>query len=65
MACGEILYGGQENACENNGIVQIIGERPESGLHNFLINTGRVNHNISKVIWGITDTSATPEWATT
>lgn len=59
------LYGGHENDCENKGIVHIIGERPESGHHNFSINTGRVDHNFSKVIWGIFHTSVTLEWAIT
>jgi len=52
LACGEILYSGHENDCENKGILNIIGERPESSLHNFSINTGRVDHNVSKIIWG-------------
>ncbi|CAM4394044.1 ethanolamine ammonia-lyase subunit EutB [Zobellia roscoffensis] len=72
-ACGEILFG-QHNTSENKGIVHIIGERPGSGHHNFSAyltsapmstwtNTGAVDHNISKVVSGISDTSLAPEIA--
>jgi ethanolamine ammonia-lyase large subunit len=73
-ACGEILYGEQGHTDQNKGIVHIIGERPGSGHHNFSAyltaapihfwsKTGLVDHNISKVVSGISDTSLTPERA--
>lgn len=73
-ACGEILYGGHHNTSQNKGIVHIIGERPGSGHHNFSayltaapVSTWTlpklVDHNISRVVSGISDTSLTPERA--
>ncbi|CAM4364092.1 ethanolamine ammonia-lyase subunit EutB [Zobellia nedashkovskayae] len=72
-ACGEILFG-KRNTSESKGIVHIIGERPGSGHHNFSAylttaptstwtNSGTVDHNISKVVSGISDTSLTPKIA--
>lgn len=74
-ACGEVLYGGHRNTSQNKGIVHIIGERPGSGHHNFSAyltaapvktwtQTKMVDHNISKVVSGISDTSLSPERAT-
>jgi len=74
-ACGEILFGSYKNTSESKGIVHIIGERPGSGHHNFSAyltaapagtwgETGIVDHNISKVVSGISDTALTPERAT-
>ena len=72
-ACGEILFGEE---IENNyhGIVHIIGERPGSGHHNFSAyltvadakiwnKKGTVDHNISRVVSGISDTALIPEIA--
>ncbi len=58
----------------HKGIIHIIGERPGSEHHNFsaylsapLISTwkvkGKLDHNISKVVSGISDTALTPELA--
>ncbi|MAU72546.1 MAG: ethanolamine ammonia-lyase [Pseudozobellia sp.] len=74
-ACGETLYGNYKNKTVNKGIVHIIGERPGSGHHNFSAyltaapvefwsQNGYVDHNITKVVSGISDTSLTPEKAT-
>ncbi|NNE77015.1 MAG: ethanolamine ammonia-lyase subunit EutB, partial [Pricia sp.] len=74
-ACGEILFSGHKIASQNKGIVHIIGERPGSGHHNFSAyltaaptsiwgKSGLVDHNISKVVSGISDTSLKPELAT-
>jgi len=72
-ACGEILFG-QKTSSRSHGIIHIIGERPGSGHHNFsayltvaqpaIWNTkGTVDHNISRVISGISDTALTPKIA--
>jgi len=72
-ACGELLFGKQDSSTPH-GIVHIIGERPGSGHHNFSAYltaaqssiwhaTGTVDHNISKVISGISDTALSPELA--
>ncbi|AWW30833.1 ethanolamine ammonia-lyase [Echinicola strongylocentroti] len=73
-ACGELLFGnkGVQESCK--GILHIIGERPGSGHHNFSVyltaanptvwaQKGTVDHNISRVISGISDTSLKPEMA--
>ncbi len=70
-ACGEILFG-QNLSSKRHGIIHIIGERPGSGHHNFSAyltvaqssiwySKGTVDHNISRVISGISDTALTPE----
>ena len=72
--CGEFLFGQDQGAGKAKGIVHIIGERPGSGHHNFsaylsspLISTwkvkGKLDHNYSKVVSGISDTSLIPELA--
>ncbi len=72
--CGEVLFGRQENSSESKGIIHIIGERPGSGHHNFSAyltatspstwnKKGRVDHNISRVVSGISDTSLKPDQA--
>ena len=69
--CGEILYGGQYNSSQNKGIIHIIGERPGSGHHNFSAyltatttdiwgRKGEVDHNITRVVSGISDTAFDP-----
>ena len=69
-ACGEVLFGQQESS-KNYGIIHIIGERPGSGHHNFSAyltvaqaaiwkSKGTVDHNITKVISGISDTALAP-----
>ena len=72
-ACGEVLFG-QETDGERKGIIHIIGERPGSGHHNFSVYltaaspavwgaTGTVDHDITRVISGISDTALPPEQA--
>ena len=72
--CGEFLFGQDQGAGKAKGIVHIIGERPGSGHHNFsaylsspLISTwkvkGKLDHNYSKVVSGLSDTSLIPELA--
>ncbi|MBC6998507.1 ethanolamine ammonia-lyase subunit EutB [Cytophaga sp. FL35] len=74
-ACGEILYGEDQKSSINKAIVHIIGERPGSGHHNFSAyltaaprsswsQPGMIDHNITKVVSGISDTSLTPDRAT-
>jgi len=72
-ACGELLFG-QSDSSRSHGIIHIIGERPGSGHHNFSAYLtaapssvwhvkGTVDHNISKVTSGISDTALTPRLA--
>lgn len=72
--CGELLFGKESKASEVRGIIHIIGERPGSGHHNFsayltaaTVKTwsekGKVDHNISRVVSGISDTALKPELA--
>lgn len=69
--CGEILFGSTQG---KKGIVHIIGERPGSGHHNFSAyltvaptniwaKKGTVDHNISRVVSGISDTALNPALA--
>ncbi len=69
--CGEVLFGSAQG---KKGIVHIIGERPGSGHHNFSAyltvaptniwaKKGTVDHNISRVVSGISDTAMKPELA--
>jgi ethanolamine ammonia-lyase large subunit len=71
-ACGEILFGQKSSPSKSKGIIHIIGERPGSGHHNFSAYLtvaqsptwslkGTVDHNISKVISGISDTALIPK----
>ncbi len=70
-AAGEVLFGKSENLESQNGIIHIIGERPGSGHHNFSAyltsttsskwgKTGNVDHNITRVVSGISDTALPP-----
>ena len=72
--CGEILFGQSSDIPQSRGIIHIIGERPGSGHHNFSAyltvapqatwhQEGKVDHNITKVVSGISDTALTPELA--
>lgn len=72
-ACGEALFG-QVKTKLQKGIIHIIGERPGSGHHNFSAyltvaspskwnQKGKVDHDISRVISGISDTALPPEQA--
>ena len=68
---GELLF--KEAGSARKGIVHIIGERPGSGHHNFssyiTASTGdfwassAVDHDITRVVSGISDTSLSPELA--
>ncbi|MHA7057619.1 ethanolamine ammonia-lyase subunit EutB [Aquimarina sp. M1] len=70
-ACGEILFGTQRKGKKKNGVIHIIGERPGSGHHNFSayftaasFNSWSVkrtvDHDISRVVSGISDTALHP-----
>lgn len=71
-ACGEILFGQKTSASNGNGIIHLIGERPGSGHHNFSAyltvanpsiwnSKGTVDHNITRVVSGISDTAFNPK----
>ncbi|MAD97963.1 MAG: ethanolamine ammonia-lyase [Flavobacteriaceae bacterium] len=71
-ASGELLFG--KKSTQSHGIVHIIGERPGTGHHNFSAyltvaqgNTwrqkGKVDHDISRVVSGISDTALSPKLA--
>jgi len=73
-AAGELLFGRHTPSPQPRAIVHIIGERPGSGHHNFSVYltvaseevwnvTGKVDHDITRVISGISDTALTPERA--
>jgi ethanolamine ammonia-lyase large subunit len=73
-ACGEILFGQNPASKKCHGIIHIIGERPGSGHSNFSVYLtvaqasnwsmkGNVDHNISRVVSGISDTAYKPEEA--
>jgi ethanolamine ammonia-lyase large subunit len=75
-ACGEFLFSYQGNSNQRKSIIHIIGERPGSGHHNFSAyitvaptdtwnQKGVVDHDISRVVSGISDTSLPPERAVT
>ncbi len=70
-AAGEMLFGRPGEPVEPKGIIHLIGERPGSGHHNFSAyltaahtdlwyRTGTVDHNISRVVSGISDTAFPP-----
>ena len=72
--CGEVLFKHTPSTAGKKGIIHIIGERPGSGHHNFsayLTSTtaevwatkGRVDHDITRVVSGISDTALDPEVA--
>ena len=73
-ACGEILFGQKSPSPKSHCIIHIIGERPGSGHHNFSAyltvagstvwnSKGTVDHNISRVVSGISDTAYHPKEA--
>lgn len=72
--CGELLFGTDERSTAQKGIIHIIGERPGSAHHNFSAyltaapvsvwsKKGLVDHNISRVVSGISDTAFQPRLA--
>lgn len=71
--CGEFLFGNSQPASPQKkyGILHIIGERPGSSHHSFSVyitfatkevwqKKGQVDHNITRVVSGISDTSLLP-----
>ena len=67
--CGEYLFGREGD--QPGGVIHIIGERPGSGHHNFSAylsvctsgfwkEKGKLDHNHSKVVSGISDTALKP-----
>ncbi|WP_053970048.1 ethanolamine ammonia-lyase subunit EutB [Mangrovimonas sp. ST2L15] len=73
-ACGEHLFGTSKHVNKYHGIIHIIGERPGSGHHNFSAyvsvastdlwhKKGGVDHDITRVISGISDTALKPKEA--
>jgi ethanolamine ammonia-lyase large subunit len=72
--CGELLFGKKSSLSKSHGVIHIIGERPGSGHHNFSAyltvaqtstwnSKGKIDHNISKVVSGISDTALTSQIA--
>jgi ethanolamine ammonia-lyase large subunit len=73
-ACGKLLFGTQTNSSVKKGIVHLIGERPGNGHHCFSAyltvaplsswnKKALIDHNITKVVSGISDTTMVPELA--
>lgn len=73
-AAGEQLFGSLPFSDRKKGVIHIIGERPGSGHHNFSAyitatsidkwaNKGSVDHDITKVVSGISDTALPPHQA--
>jgi len=73
-ACGEILFGNRSLSSKGHGIIHIIGERPGTEHRNFSAyltvaqpslwnKKGEIDHDISRVISGISDTSLKPHIA--
>lgn len=73
-ACGEHLFGRNFESDQKFGIIHVIGERPGSGHHSFSAYLtaaksdkwgipGSVDHDITRVVSGISDTSLLPEQA--
>lgn len=73
-ACGENLFGPSTNRLDRKSIIHIIGERPGSGHHNFSAyitsapvehwnQKGKIDHDVTKVVSGISDTALQPEVA--
>jgi ethanolamine ammonia-lyase large subunit len=72
--CGEILFGSQSGTNKKHTIIHIIGERPGTEHRNFSVyvtcvaagewaNSGRVDHDLTRVVSGISDTAFKPELA--
>lgn len=72
--CGEILFGTGDKSIQQKGVIHIIGERPGSSHHNFSAYLtvapvsvwnvkGVADHNISRVVSGISDTAFNPALA--
>lgn len=72
--CGEYLFGQGADEDQKKAVIHIIGERPGSGHHNFSAylsappvriwkEKGKLDHNLSRVVSGISDTALAPELA--
>ncbi|MGR3809346.1 ethanolamine ammonia-lyase subunit EutB [Jiulongibacter sp. NS-SX5] len=72
-AAGEILLGSKDSK-QFKTLIHIIGERPGSGHHNFSVyitvanavtwnQKGNIDHDITRVVSGISDTALKPEEA--
>lgn len=71
--CGTLLFNHKKIADNPRCLIHIIGERPGTGHHNFSAYisvatgrewaSGRVDHNITKVVSGISDTALSPTTA--
>jgi ethanolamine ammonia-lyase large subunit len=72
--CGKVLFGAPTDSPERKGIIHIIGERPGNGHNCFSsyitvapisswFKKNMIDHNITKVVSGISDTSLKPELA--
>jgi ethanolamine ammonia-lyase large subunit len=70
-ATGEQLFGDNSDSEKKKGIIHIIGERPGSGHHNFSAyitsatigqwsKIGSIDHDITRVVSGISDTALPP-----
>ncbi len=73
-ACGEQLFAESTSPNRKHGIIHLIGERPGTGHHNYSVyltvaesqtwqEVGKVDHNITRVISGISDTALSPQRA--
>jgi ethanolamine ammonia-lyase large subunit len=70
-ACGEVLFGRMADPKATKGILHIIGERPGTEHRNYSVyltaspsgvwsHKGVVDHNITRVVSGVSDTSFDP-----
>ncbi len=73
-ACGEVLFGSMSDPKLPKGILHIIGERPGTEHRNYSVyitaapsgvwgHKGVVDHNITRVVSGISDTALDPKQA--
>jgi ethanolamine ammonia-lyase large subunit len=73
-ACGELLFGKLSDPKSTKGILHIIGERPGTEHRNYSVyitvaqsgvwgHKGVVDHNITRVVSGISDTAMDPKLA--
>ena len=72
--CGEYLFGEEKVQGDKRCVLHIIGERPGSGHHNFSAyitaasaadwgTAGKIDHDITRVVSGISDTALHPDSA--
>jgi ethanolamine ammonia-lyase large subunit len=71
---GEVLFGSLQDKANRRALLHVIGERPGSGHHAFSVymtapavetwgQAGAVDHHLTKVVSGISDTSLEPRLA--